>query len=161
MINSLFAKVSLCILTEYYPAPRSGGAAFLTELTIKHNSYINFFNVLFSFSLYHSLWMIFCFWWKRNLYLNFLCKYIITCIYVIYIFLVKPCRALKNKCFARCLYDYYISYIFVFCFLGETTLELWNCFLPVVSITIIYQIIKCFDFWWKHGCCNFNCVMIK
>lgn len=60
---------------------------------------------------------------KKGFVLNFLCKYIITCVYVIYIFLVRHFKAPKNP-FTCCLYGYYISYILVLCFLGEATSEL-------------------------------------
>ena len=33
-------EVSFYTLPEYYPVPRSSGATLLTELIIKHNSYI-------------------------------------------------------------------------------------------------------------------------
>lgn len=35
-------EVSFYTLPEYYPMPRSSGATLLTELIIKHNSYIKF-----------------------------------------------------------------------------------------------------------------------
>ena len=57
---------------------------------------------------------------KKEFVLNFLCKYIIACVYVIYIFLVRHFQTPKNP-FACCLYGYYITYNYVLCFLGETT----------------------------------------
>lgn len=60
---------------------------------------------------------------KKGFVLNFLCKYIIACVYVIYIFLVRHFQAPKNP-FTCCLYGYYISHILAFCFLGEATSEL-------------------------------------
>ena len=59
---------------------------------------------------------------KKGFILNFLCKYIIACVYVIYIFLVRHFQA-PNNSFTCCLYGYYISYILVLCFLGEATSE--------------------------------------